>query len=50
MLNRLNTYHEITEPLKDYYAAKGILVCVQGCEKVEDTTAAVMGALSKLEA
>jgi adenylate kinase len=50
VLNRLNTYHEITEPLKDYYAAKGILVCVQGCEKVEDTTAAVMGALSKLEA
>ena len=50
VLNRLNTYHAITEPLKDYYAAKGILACVQGCEKVEDTTAAVMNALSKFEA
>ena len=50
VLNRLTTYHAITEPLKDYYAAKGILVCVEGCEKVEDTTAAVMSALSKFEA
>lgn len=50
VLNRLKTYHAITEPLKDYYAAKGILVCVQGCEKVEDTTAAVMNELSKFEA
>ena len=50
VLNRLHTYHEITEPLKDYYSAKGILVCVEGCEKVEDTTAAVMNALSKFEA
>ena len=50
VLNRLHTYHDITEPLKDYYAAKGVLVCVQGCEKVEDTTAAVMNALSKFEA
>ena len=50
VLNRLNTYHAITEPLKDYYAAKGILVCVEGCEEVEDTTAAVMSALSKFEA
>ena len=50
VLNRLETFHKTTEPLKDYYAAKGILVCVEGCEKVEDTTAAVMGALSKFEA
>jgi adenylate kinase len=50
VLNRLKTYHSITEPLKDYYAAKGILVCVEGCEKVEDTTAAVMNALSGFEA
>ena len=50
VLNRLNNYHSITEPLKDYYAAKGILACVEGCEKVEDTTAAVMSALSKFEA
>ena len=50
VLNRLNTYHAVTEPLKDYYAQKGNLICVQGCEKVEDTTAAVMSALSKFEA
>ncbi len=50
VLKRLNTYHEITEPLKDYYEAKGILICVEGCEDVADTTAAVMNALSKFEA
>ena len=50
VLNRLTTYHAVTEPLKDFYAAKGLLVCVEGCEKVEDTTAAVMSALSKFEA
>ena len=50
VLKRLSTYHSITEPLKDYYAAKGLLICVEGQEKVEDTTAAVMNALSKFEA
>ena len=50
VLNRLKTFHDTTEPLKDYYAAKGLLICVEGCEKVEDTTAAVMNALSKFEA
>ncbi len=50
VLNRLATYHATTEPLKDYYGKKGILVCVEGCEEVQDTTAAVMKALSKFEA
>ena len=50
VLNRLETYHNITEPLKDFYAAKGLLICVEGQEKVEDTTAEVMKALSKVEA
>ena len=50
VLKRLVTYHNTTEPLKDYYAAKGLLICVQGCEEVKDTTAAVMSALSKFEA
>ena len=50
VLKRLNTYHGTTEPLKDFYAAKGILICVEGREKVEDTTAAVMDALSSFEA
>ncbi len=50
VLKRLETYHNITEPLKDYYAAKGLLICVKGMEKVEDTTAGVMKALEKFEA
>ena len=36
--------------LKDFYAAKGLLVCVAGREEVKDTTADVMKALSKFEA
>ena len=50
VLNRLKTYHDITEPLKEYYSKKGNLVCVQGMEKVEDTSAAVLEAISKYEA
>ena len=50
VLKRLTTYHNTTEPLKDYYAAKDLLICVHGMEKVEDTTAAVMNALAKFEA
>ena len=50
VLKRLSTYHNTTEPLKDYYAAKGLLICVEGREEVKDTTADVMKALSKFEA
>ena len=50
VLKRLETYHNTTEPLKDFYAAKGLLVCVAGREEVKDTTADVMNALSKFEA
>ncbi len=42
---RLETFHAQTEPLKDYYAAKGILVTVEGREEVDDTTAAVLTTL-----
>ncbi len=45
VLNRLNVYHEQTEPLKEYYSKKGILVSVDGKSSVEDTTAAVFAAL-----
>ena len=38
VLNRLKTYHTQTEPLKDYYAKKGLLVTVEGQEEVADTT------------
>ena len=50
VLNRLETYHAITEPLKEFYSKKGNLVCVEGREKVEDTSAAVLEAISKYEA
>lgn len=48
--NRLATFHEQTEPLKDYYANKGLLVTVQGQEEVADTTALVYRALQAFEA
>ena len=48
--NRLETFHAQTEPLKDYYAKKGILVTVQGQEEVADTTALVFQALRPFEA
>lgn len=47
--NRLETYHAQTEPLKEYYAAKGILVTVNGRDEVADTTADVLAALDKVE-
>ncbi len=43
--SRLKVYHETTEPLKEFYAAKGILKIVEGQERVEDTTALTLGAL-----
>ena len=48
VLNRLQTYHTQTEPLKEYYAKKGLLLTVQGQEEVADTTALVFEALGKL--
>ena len=49
VLSRLETYHSITEPLKEFYSNKGILVAVEGQEKVEDTSALVNAALSRFE-
>lgn len=43
--NRLNVYHDQTEPIKGYYEEQGLLVTAQGAEKLEDTTKAVMQAL-----
>ncbi len=48
VLNRLKTYHEQTEPLKDYYAAKGLLLTVQGQEEVADTTRLTFEALGRI--
>jgi adenylate kinase len=46
---RLDTFHAQTEPLKDFYGNKGILVTVQGREEVEDTSAAVLEALAAVK-
>ena len=43
--SRLEVYHKTTEPLKSYYAEKGILKLVQGQDEVEDTTALTLSAL-----
>lgn len=45
VIDRLNIYHEQTEPLKDYYAKTGKLVIVEGQEEVAQTTALVFKAL-----
>ncbi|MDK2798988.1 MAG: adenylate kinase [Clostridiales bacterium] len=43
--NRLRVYHEQTEPLKDYYKNKDLLVVAYGQEEVKDTTKEVFKAL-----
>ena len=45
VLDRLATYHEQTEPLKDFYSEKGILRIVEGQQEVADTTALTFKAL-----
>ncbi len=47
---RLATFHAQTEPLKEYYSSRGLLLTVQGQEEVADTTALVLGALRRFEA
>lgn len=44
---RLETYHETTEPLKQYYAEKGLLVEIEGVGEVADITARIMDALKE---
>lgn len=45
VLSRLKTYHELTEPLKDYYQSKGKLKIVIGQEEVSDTTKLTLAAI-----
>ncbi|MBE6812611.1 MAG: adenylate kinase [Ruminococcaceae bacterium] len=47
VLERLKIYHAETEPLKDYYAKKGILRMVEGQEEVADTTALTLKAVEE---
>lgn len=41
VLDRLSTYHQQTEPIKDYYMGKGMLKTVDGEQSVESATSAV---------
>ena len=43
--HRLEVYHEETEPLKQYYAAKGLVRSVDNQPTIEETTAMVLKAL-----
>ncbi len=45
--NRLEVYHEQTEPLKEYYKSCGKLICVEGQDEVSDTTRLVLAALEQ---
>lgn len=42
---RLKTYHEKTAPLKDYYAARGKLVTVEGQEEIAKTSELTLAAI-----
>lgn len=45
VLDRLHTYHELTEPLIGFYRQRGKLVVVEGQEDIADTTALLLKAL-----
>ena len=45
VLDRLTNYHALTQPLEDYYRAKGLLVEIDGEQSVEKTTELVLKAL-----
>ncbi len=45
VLDRLNVYHEQTEPLKDYYANCGKLRSVEGTAPITEITAAILKVL-----
>ncbi len=44
--NRLNVYHEQTQPLIEFYSEKGILKTVDGTADMKDVFAAIAGILS----
>lgn len=43
--SRLKVYHHQTEPLKEYYRRKNLLVIAKGQEEIKDTTREVLKAL-----
>ena len=49
ILERLNVYHEQTEPLVEFYCQRGKLVVVEGQEAVADTTRLLFEKLEALQ-
>ena len=47
--NRLEVFHEQTEPLKSFYEKRGLLKCVSSEAGVDETTALVFEALSEVK-
>ena len=45
--HRLEVYHKETEPLKDFYAERGLLRSVENQPSVEATTKAILNALGR---
>ncbi len=45
--NRLQEYHEQTEPLKDYYEERGILVTVDASQDIDEVTEDVLQAVGE---
>ena len=43
--SRLAVYHAETEPLRDFYAKRGLLKTVENQQTIEDTTKAILAAL-----
>lgn len=48
--HRLEVYNEQTKPLKEFYEARGKLICVKSVGGVSETTAEIMKALRAIEA
>lgn len=46
VLERLKAYHELTAPLKEFYASRGKLVTVEGQEEVADTSKLTLEAVA----
>ncbi len=48
--HRLGIYHEQTEPLKDYYAARGLLATVDATRSIPEVTEEILRAVDEEEA
>ena len=49
IIKRLDIYHKQTEPLIEYYTAKGKLITIEGMVRIEDTAGKVTDALNGVE-